>query len=241
MATLAIVSDFHANLVALETVLADMDRFKPDQVVCLGDVAATGPQPAGVLARMKPLGWRVVRGNCDDKVLRVAAGAAEPPHDEHEAVDHWCASVLSADDLAFVATFEPVVNVQIDDVRVCCYHGSPHSNLDEILPGTDDHTLERWLRGQHATVYAGGHTHVQMVRRRLDTFVINPGSAGLPFMYRADGSEVNPSWAEYALVHADGGTVGVELRRCPVDREALLASAINSEMPHREWWSSGWA
>jgi predicted phosphodiesterase len=241
MATVAIISDIHANVVALDAVLADLDELAPDQVVCLGDIAATGPAPREVLSRLRGRDWRFVRGNCEDAMLRVAAGAAEPSADEYDAIDRWCAEQLEPEDLAFIATFDPVVTVRANGVAICCYHGSPHSNLDEILPTTPVEDLDRWFRGQDAWVYAGGHTHVQMARRYRDGFVINPGSIGLPFTDTTEGAAINPLWAEYAVLQFDGGRVGVEMRRVPVEKGELLSAAAASGMPCLDWWSRDWA
>jgi putative phosphoesterase len=240
VATVAVISDIHANVVALDAVLADLELVEPDRVVCLGDVAATGPTPREVVARLKSRDWRFVRGNCDDAMLRYAAGATGDVTDEHDAIDRWCTGRLAPDDIAFLASFEPVVTIDVGGRTLCCYHGSPHSNLDEILPTTPQHDLDRWLLGQHADVYAGGHTHVPMVGRYREAFVINPGSVGLPFTSTADGGTINPAWAEYALISIERGRIGVELRRTPIDRAALMDAAAESGMPHLDWWSGDW-
>jgi len=238
--TIAIISDIHANHVALETVLSDLDRICPTQVVCLGDVAATGPGPGEVIRKLLSRDWKFVRGNCDDAILRYAAGVTPPPGDEHFEIDQWCSTQLSSRELAFVASFEPVVSFPVDDVSLCCYHGSPKSNLDELLPTLPDDEVDRCLRGHSAMIYAGGHTHVQMVRRFREAYVINPGSVGLPFAFDRDSSEFKPLWAEYALVHIDQKELAVQLRRIPVSAGAIHAAANESKMPHKSWWTSAW-
>jgi len=60
---IAIIADIHGNLTALEAVLADLEDTGADRVVCLGDVAATGPQPHETVARLRALGCPVVMGN----------------------------------------------------------------------------------------------------------------------------------------------------------------------------------
>lgn len=241
MTTVAIVSDIHGNVVALDAVLAELERLAPDHVVCLGDVAATGPAPQEVVDRLRERDWRFVRGNCDDALVRYAAGTAEPSDESHDVIDRWCAEQLDPEGIAFLASFAPVATVQADGVAICCYHGSPGSNLDEILPSTPADVLDRWLRGHRARVYAGGHTHVQMVRRHRDGFVINAGSVGLPFPDTSGKGVINPLWAEYAVIRVDGGCLGVELRRVPVEKQQLLNSAAASGMPYLEWWAGDWA
>lgn len=240
MATVAIVSDIHANLVALDAVMAELARIEPDQVVCLGDVAATGPAPREVMARLRTLNWRFVRGNCDDALLAYASGANRKAVEPHDEIDRWCASRLEPEDLALLADFEPVVTIDAGGLAICCYHGSPRSNLDEILPSTPDEALDRWLDAPRAAIYAGGHTHLPMLRRHREAYVINPGSVGLPFTYTADGNSFNPAWAEFAVVDVGDGHLRIELVRTPVDRTALIDSARRSGMPRLDWWGEDW-
>jgi putative phosphoesterase len=241
MPTIAIISDIHANVIALEAVLADLDAMRIEQVVCLGDVAATGPAPEKVVSLLRERDWRFVRGNCDDAMVKVAAGESDPPVDEHDTIDHWCVSRLSADAIAFLAGFEAVVEIDLEGMPICCYHGSPRSNLDETLATTAETALTEWFSGYRAALFAGGHTHVPMVRRFRESLLINPGSIGLPFIEMAGGETINPLWAEYALINFDRGVLGVELRRSMVDLDAVLRVVHDSEMPHREWWAGDWS
>ena len=72
---IALISDIHGNLAAFEAVLADIERVQPDQVDCLGDVLAEGPQPREVLARLRALGCPVVLGNADAELLDLPGDA----------------------------------------------------------------------------------------------------------------------------------------------------------------------
>ena len=66
---IAIIANIHANRVALDAVLADIEALRPEQIVCLGDVAATGPQPRQAVERLRALGCPVVMGNADAWLL----------------------------------------------------------------------------------------------------------------------------------------------------------------------------
>jgi predicted phosphodiesterase len=69
---IALIADIHGNFAALDAVLDALNTEPPDQIVCLGDVAATGPQPQEVLRRLRGLGYPVVMGNADAELLDVA-------------------------------------------------------------------------------------------------------------------------------------------------------------------------
>ena len=240
---IAIIADLHANLVALEAALADIAALGADRIVCLGDVAATGPQPREVVERLRALGCATVMGNADAWLL-------DPPDDDplepdarrFAEIDRWCAAQLASDDLAFLRSFEPTVELELgDNGALLCFHGSPRSYDEIILATTPDEELEAMLEGRHAAVLAGGHTHAQMLRRFGEMLLINPGSVGLPYEHNpATGQSRNPPWAEYAVVEATAGRLRVELRRTPVDAQAIVRAALASGMPHAEWWAQDW-
>jgi predicted phosphodiesterase len=75
---LALVSDIHGNDAALAQVVAELERLGIAHVVCLGDVAQGGPEPAEVLDRLAGLGWPVILGNADAFLLEVPADSPEP-------------------------------------------------------------------------------------------------------------------------------------------------------------------
>ena len=219
---IGLIADIQANQVALEAVLAALAAEAIDRIVCLGDVAATGPQPREVVARLRDLGCPVVMGNADAWVLDPPPGGAaeETEAGRIEAIDRWCAAQLSADDLAYLRAFPPTLALPLGDGagELHCCHGSPRSFDDVIAATTPDEDLDRMLAGTRAAIVAGGHSHVQLVRRHRDRFVLNPGSVGLPVNRLPPAAPVrNAPWAEYAIVTADGGRLGLELRRVPVD------------------------
>ena len=240
----ALIADIHGNLVALDAALAEIARERVDQVVCLGDVAATGPRPAETIERLQGLGCPVVMGNADAWLLDPEpSGVDDEDIRRIEAIDRWCAARLSAAQLAYVATFQPLVQVALDDgVALLCFHGSPRSYDDIILATTPDDELDRMLAGHRATVLAGGHTHAQVLRRHQHAVLINPGSVGLPYeQIGSPGQTRNPPWAEYAVIGWAAGRLSVDLRRVPVDVGAVIRDALASGMPHAEWWARDWA
>src|SRR6516162_3290292 len=97
----------------------------------------------------------------------------------NEGFDRWCAAQLTADDLAYLHTFEPTIRVPLDEgVTLLCYHGSPRSYDERITAETTDAALQEMLAGPPAQLYAGGHTHQQLLRRHRDVLVLNPGTVG---------------------------------------------------------------
>jgi predicted phosphodiesterase len=236
----AIISDIHGNLLALNAVLADLAPLAPDRIVCLGDAIQGGPQPAETVARLRGLGCPVVMGNADDYLATGADSGAEPTSEEGrrqlEAVRAWQLAQLAPADLQFILAFRPTVELPLDGGwRLLCYHGSPRSYDDVIVPLTPDDELHALLEPRDDTVYAGGHTHVQFMRHLGSTFHLNPGSVGFAWRHgQGEGQFRADPWAEYALLTAAAGLIALEFRRVPFDAERLIAIYRASGRPYSE-------
>ena len=230
---IALISDIHGYLLPLEAVLADINRKKVDEIICLGDVCVLGPQPREVLARLKSLNCPCIMGNHDFDLLH--PDLLHDPLPWIAKVTEWCADQLSEADFEYLRSFQPFKEISLDaKATLLCFHGSPNSNTDFILSTTPEAELEKMLAGHTATVMAGGHTHVPMVRRHKSTIIVNVGSVGLPFEQMPfTGQPSILPWAEYAIIDWVNGVLGIELRRIPIDREALVQAMLASGMPPR--------
>ena len=212
---LALVSDIHGNDLALAAVVAELERLDVEQVVCLGDVAQGGSQPAEVLDRLARLGWPVILGNADAFLLEVDPSSPEPATDEQLERRTWTLEQLSDAQLEQIRAFVPTLDVEVDGVTLRAFHGSPHSYDDIVLPETPDAVAERLLGGSGVDLLAGGHTHLQWTRYVDGALYVNPGSVGLAYN-RFESDPVPIEVAEYALVTRGS----VEFRRVPWPSES---------------------
>jgi predicted phosphodiesterase len=238
---IGLFGDIHGNLVALDAVLTELRRDQPDCLICLGDVATTGPQPHEVTERVRRLGCAVVRGNWDDWMLQIRDGRRSPAG--CRPMDLWCAEQLTAADLAFLDSFLPTVELQLPTgAALFCYHGSPRDYNKYISYATPDEELDRLLGGRRTGIMAGGHTHMTMLRRHGDALVINPGSISENWNFSRWPEQrlFNPH-AEYAVVDcAAGGDIRVTFKRVAIDVEAVGAAAYACGMPGAEAWMASW-
>jgi putative phosphoesterase len=225
MSRLALISDIHGNGVALDAVFADLARRDVADIVCLGDLAAGGPQPREVLARLRGLGCQAVRGNADGWLLE-----GLPPGRSNETrrlgvVVAWARATLAPDDLDYLAGLPPTLTITVDDLSLLCFHGSPRSDVEPLLTTTPEHELDEALAAAPQTsLFVCGHTHLQLLRSRPDRVLVNPGSVGLPLGSLTATEPPLPSWADYAIVELDGGDIELAFRRVAVDVEGLEAA-----------------
>ena len=229
---IVVISDIHGNCVALNAVLRDLTRDQFDQLVCLGDAIQGGPQPAEVVAVLRELACPVVMGNADDWLLTGHASDAEKITPERarklDAGREWSLAHLSDVDRAFIQTFRPTVEIALPNGRtLLCFHGSPHSFDDVILPTTPEDGFNKYLAEFLPNLMCGGHTHMQQIRRigTSDAFFFNPGSVGVPFSHQQPENDfrIYP-WADYAVLTADAQSnrIALEFRRVSYDVQHLL-------------------
>jgi len=238
---IGLISDIHGNLVALDAVLATLDRAEVDRIICLGDLAVLGPEPAGVIDRIRERGIATVRGNVDDWLTSGETPEAAPP-DSTQSIEltTWTLAQLTASQTEFLRRLPLTLDVPIDDDRsLLCFHATPGS-IDDITHAGEPARVGEWTGN---ALMACGHTHIQAMWRVGDQAWLNPGSVGLPRV--GPGTPDLPrnrdvSWAEFALVEINRYETSVDLRRLELDIGAVRAAAQATDMPHQDWWLNLW-
>ncbi|HET9756925.1 MAG TPA: metallophosphoesterase family protein [Candidatus Limnocylindrales bacterium] len=228
MSRIAALSDVHGNAAALEAVLADIAREKPDALMVAGDLVLNGPEPALVIDVLRSLagdGALIIGGNTDIAVADFDYAAAFPwmidgvPDAIVDAAE-WAHEAIGEERLDWLRRLPAERRWRTDDdTLVLACHGSPGSQTS----GFDQHldpsvTIERVARTD-ARVIVCGHTHLPEVRDLGWKVIVNDGSAGYVF----DG-EPTASWA---LIDIEDDEVRAEIRRTTFDTLAV-ANAISA-------------
>ncbi|MDZ7849927.1 MAG: metallophosphoesterase family protein [Halodesulfurarchaeum sp.] len=206
-----IVSDIHANLPALEAVLADMPVV--DSLVCAGDLVGYNPWPAEVVERMRDREVPCVQGNHD---RMVASRGNFRGNEMARAGVSYAREQLSAEQVEFLAELPP--DRTLFDGRVKIVHGHPddpdrYTYPEEFGPG---------MLGEESVLVLG-HTHVQHVEQTADGIVLNPGSVGQP-------RDRDPK-AAYAVLDLDSKRV--ETRRVTYDISRVERAVAAADLPLR--------
>ena len=214
MPQIAIIADIHGNLLALEAVLADMERRSVDRVVDLGDCVSGPLWPRATLQRLAKLGVPTVRGNHERQLATLAPSRLGPS-------DRFAYEDLSEDQRAGLGALATTL-VVAEGILAC--HGTPSSDerylIDEVekgrlVRGTPEAIAER-LGAVEAAVVLCGHSHrPDMVRLPSGVLVLNPGSVGCPAYddptEPAHVSESGAPHARYAVIEIGSGSgVAVE-------------------------------
>jgi diadenosine tetraphosphatase ApaH/serine/threonine PP2A family protein phosphatase len=187
----AVFSDVHGNLRALEAVLAAIDADPPDELWCLGDLVGYGPKPNECCALVQARVSRCLAGN-HDLAVRGTIDLADFTGDAGAAA-RWTREVLSAEALAYLESLEP--RGYADGVAL--FHGSARDPVWEYVL-TDESALATFRLTEEPLVLVG-HSHVALEvelqdelpegglapdGRELDLagarWILNPGSVGQP-------------------------------------------------------------
>jgi putative phosphoesterase len=205
---LAVLSDIHGVLPALEAVLAEPDVASADRIALTGDLAS-GPQPVETLDLLASLGDRAIwiRGNADRELTELADGLDIEIPDE---VTPWAAAQLRPDQVKLLAGLpeRAVVTVAgLGQVLLC--HATPRNDTEVVLV---DSRMDRWTEvldglGDEIGTIVCGHTHMPFARLAHGRMIVNPGSVGMPY---------GRTGAHWALLGP-----GVQLRRTRYDNAAL--------------------
>ncbi len=150
MTRLAVLSDIHANLPALEAVEADCRQFNVDQVIVAGDVITFGPFPQQVLQRVVENGWPVVRGNGELFLLDYGTPRARPEWSDLVAypMPRWLKRHLDGSSKEVVSSWPEMQRIEFKDAPpLCMFHGSPKSPWQSIFPTLADPEIEVYLEG----------------------------------------------------------------------------------------------
>jgi predicted phosphodiesterase len=156
MARIAIISDIHGNLTALDAVLAELDRRGVREMICLGDVIGYGPQPEACLDRLRGACMVTVRGNHEDALFD--GSIAETFNPIARTALEWTRKRLSREHTQEVASMRLVFD---RSPYLVCVHDTPVPPSATGYVG-DPLTAGLAFRGVDARVCLVGHTHVPM-------------------------------------------------------------------------------
>lgn len=237
MRRIALLSDIHGNSVALDAVLAPIAQAGIAEVYCLGDLVGYGPDPEGVVERLRSLGVPTIQGNYDEGVgtRRGECGcyyATDAARSDGAASYAFTDSALSDEAHAWLAALPSLIRIEEAGARVLLVHGSPRKVNEYLLPDRTDRQLLRLADEAGADLVCHGHVHLAF-HRRIDAYG-EPGSGdrgvARPIHYVSTGSVGKPKdgdpracWVE--LVLGTAGEVGPTVAEDP-SAGALGTTAI---------------
>lgn len=212
----AVISDIHANLIALQEVLKDIQKEECEFTFCLGDIVLAGPQPKETLDFVKEQNWTIIQGNTDKLIAEYGPEVLEMMKEKYPVMANAIVDDVNYVDEAgkdFLANLPPMLQMEIEGVKVLFVHGSPRANNEDILPNRPLSEIEEIIDGTDAALILCGHTHVPCgYQTNSMQTVVNVGSVGRP---------MTPTPLScYAIIDFQDGTFNVKHKFVDYDREA---------------------
>jgi putative phosphoesterase len=223
---IALISDVHGNLPALEAVLAHAAEMKVKRIWNLGDFTGFGAFPDLVVKTLRKKRVTNIIGNYDQKVLKI-------PHKSDEWKDQkipekwfsfqWAYDHLSEKGREFLGKLPETHREEIKGWKVLFTHGSPDSIDEALNDETPQERLRDLAKGKHANIILCGHSHQSFMRFAGSTIFVNPGSVGRPF----DG---DPR-ASYAVLTIKTRKLEVDFFRIEYDVEKAATAQEAEGLP----------
>jgi putative phosphoesterase len=214
----AVVTDVHGNLPALEAALSWAEALGVDALYCGGDLVGYGPRPNEVCALIEDRGIPTIYGNYDYAIGRDLEDCGCAYHTAHEralgqrSVD-WTLANTDARSKAFMRGLPFDLRVDLDGRRVRLAHGSPRKVNEYLFEDKPASLYERLAAQAEADVLVFGHTHKPWIHEYGGVLFVNCGSVGKP----KDG---DPRGA-FAVLELADGRVEASIERVPYDAEAV--------------------
>lgn len=219
---IAVLSDIHGNLPALDAAIEDLEREAPDEIWCAGDLGWAGGWASECIERVRSEGWTTVKGNTD---VWISGDPQTVTSDEQRAEFEALAAAhsVSEDDANWLVNL-PVGHTGAGSLLMV--HGTPEGPFDAPMPGDPPERFAPYE--DQATLVIYGHVHRAFVRRLASgNLVCNPGSVGAP----KDGP-----LGSYLLIERDSVHLTLRHKRFEFDREACLKRAEELTDPLREYF-----
>ena len=234
---IAVISDIHGNILALEKITADIKSRQIDLVYNLGDHLSGPLWPKETADFLKQQDWLHLLGNHDRNLISHKLDDLGPS-------DYYAGQRITSDDLEWLKTL-PADAETNEGIYLC--HGGPRNDLLYLLETIENkrvrlaapHEIKERLADTDAPLLLCGHTHIPRIVQ-LDTgqLIVNPGSAGLP-AYDDQKPEYHiiengSPHARYAVLEKNGSSWDVEIIAVSYDHQTAAKKASENGRPDWE-------
>ena len=228
MDRVAVITDIHGNLPALEAVLSAIESMDVDAIYCGGDLVGYGPYPNEVCTLIEDRAIPTIHGNYDYAIGRDLEDCGCAYRDRHDRElgqrsIEWTLAHTDARSKQFMAGLPFDLRFELAGKRIRLVHGSPRKVNEYLFEDKPARTFERIAAGADCDVLVFGHTHQPWVHEYGGVLFVNCGSVGKP----KDG---DPR-AAFAVVEAAGGEVVASIERVDYDTESVAREVAAAGLP----------
>lgn len=219
---IAVISDIHANIYALMTVLSDIDSEKVDTIVCLGDLVGYGPHPNEVISTIRRRNILCLKGNYDSSVVdNEFSFIRENPINSFSMP--WAVNELREENRIFLNNLPSTISLNIADKNILFVHGSPNK-INEYLFQDGKNTYET-MNSLKENILVCAHTHLPCAKEFGNKLFINCGSVGKPKIGRP-----NPTYCIMDI--SNSGAVNVKFKEVTYEVKKIIKDMTMLKFPN---------
>lgn len=210
---IAVISDIHGNLDALNSVLNDIKKEQCSKIFCLGDIAMAGPEPIQTIKTihdlMKSKDFYIIQGNTDKMLSVFSFNTYNEILKTNEVMGSAYladSELLSDEDKKFLSSLPIQQEIELFGIKILLVHGSPRKNNENIYPNLPIEQVEEMIKDTTADIIFCGHTHMPCgYQTNTNQTVVNAGSVGRPFSENPDSCyvlmDINEANSTFTIEH----------------------------------------
>ena len=222
---IAVMSDVHSNLAALDACIDDSKRYKVKYYLFLGDLISDWHQPCEVLKRVRSISDRVIRGNREEAIINRRGGdygGIWRRYDQFASLE-WTYNALSSNDLDYIESLPVQMRVPVNEhFSLRMVHGSVFKINDLLYKKDGNMAVAPSLEAIDDNILLFGHTHEQWQTSLDGKIAVNPGSVGVHFN--------NKKGAEYAILEIEEDRLNVIFRQVPYRLDKYAAQFCKTDL-----------
>lgn len=234
MEKIAIISDVHGNLIALNNIIEDIERQGIKHIFCLGDLVAKGAEPKETLEVIKEKCEVVIKGNCDDVV------SSDCSTKEH----FWNKEKIGKENVEYLKNLPEFYDFYMSGLRFRLIHANPNSLYESIdyynISKKTNEEVENMFKFDDVTpdVVIFGHIHSPFLYRLRDKTLVNSGAV-------SNGCDIVNEQGEMAEISSyliiegeynskEAASISYEIVKIPYDYKKEIENLEKSDMPNKE-------
>lgn len=237
MIKIAVISDIHANKLAFDRVLEDIDKFNPNKIFCLGDLILAGYNPNYVVGKILELkekyknDFEIIQGNTDKMVAFCNDEMLEKTKEAYPCMGYSLeddVKITKKEYIEFVKNLPEKKTVTVNNLKIELVHGSPRNQSENIYPDLKPEEVEKMVKDSESELILCGHTHIPCgYSLNSGKTVINVGSVG-----RSMTPDKSPAYLQ--LTVDDKGQFYSEHRIIKYDNEQVKRHILSRGLKHAE-------
>ena len=227
---IAVMSDIHSNIDALEACISDSKRYKVKHYLFLGDLITDWDHPSEVIKKVRSLSDRVIRGNRENAISDRRNQDFEGIWRRYDAFAsmEWTYETLSSDELDYIDNLPKQMRVPVNDrYSIRMVHGSVFSANDKMLKKDGNMAVARSFSKIEDNILLFGHTHEQWMCEVDGKIAVNPGSVGTHYN--------EEKCAEYAILEFIDNEVNVIFRKVDYGFSKAVVKLYDSDLCKRAY------